>query len=63
MLFIINDSQLLDDCYIFNDNFYLCWNAKVTQIVFMNMKTMMFCSEFIQELFTKIWKLLPWFVN
>ena len=40
-------------------------NAKVKQIAFMNTKTMVFCSEFIQEIFTKIFEgtTLLWKLN
>ena len=55
-MFIVTNSQLFNDCYIFDDNFYSRLNAKVMQIAFMNMKPMIFCSEFIQEFFTKIFE-------
>ena len=45
------------DYYIFDDVFYSCLNAKVKQIAFTNTETIIFGSEFIQELFKKIMKL------
>ena len=61
LLFIVNDSKLFNDYYIFNDIFYLYLNAKVKQIAFTNMKMMTFCSKFIQELFQKFLQLQPEF--
>ena len=57
LLFIVNNSQLLNDCFVFNDNFYTCLNAKNKQIALTNMKKMIFCSEFIQELLQRFLKL------
>ena len=63
LLFIVSNSQLINDCYIFNDNFYSCLSAKVKQIAFTNMKTMIFCSEFIQNFLRRFWKLELCFGN
>ena len=40
-----------------------CLNAKVTQIAFTNTKTMIFCLEFIQEVFAKIFEINTCFGN
>ena len=56
LLFIINNIQLFSDCCILNDVFHLCLHAKVKQAGFRNTKTMTFCSEFIAELFTKVFQ-------
>ena len=61
LLSIVNNSQLLNDCYIFHDGFYSCLNAKAKQIAFMNKKMMIFRTKFIQKLFSKIFKALPFF--
>ena len=47
---------IFNDCYLLMTFFYLCLNAKLKQIALANMKTMMFCSKFIQELVTKIFE-------
>ena len=65
LLFIVNNDQLFNNCYIFNKNFYSCLNAKVNQNAFTKMKTMIFCSELIPALFTKVFEAttLFWKVN
>ena len=57
LLFVVNNSRLLSDCFVFNDNFYKCLNAKDKQIAFTNMKTMIFCSNSFKNFLRRFLKL------
>ena len=60
-----NNRQMFYDCYIFDDIFYSCLNAKVKENCFYEYENDDFCLKFIQELFTKIFEstTLFWKVN
>ena len=64
LLGIDNKRQLFYDCYTF-DVFYSCLNAKLKPNCFYEYKKIVFSSEFIQELFMKIFEatFLFWKVN